>query len=192
MLGPVRCERRAKQAVNSPEVRDQLIEENVKLIKFFAKEYARKLFGQLSYDEVYSAANWGLFKAASTYNAERKMPFSSYMGLCTWHRCLMDLRPMKRIPPSISMQTPLWYDGDALTLADVIPDKCKSLEESTADSDTAQQMLSKLSDKHRTIIELLAAGVRQNEIARRLGMTQGNVSNTIKRIQKKMNERRTP
>lgn len=173
------------------EERNQLIEDNIKLVGYFTKQYVPKVAGWLSRDEVYSAVNIGIVEAASAYEPERARTFASFVGLCAWRRCMNDMRTLKRIPPSISLQTPIGRDGEMVTLADMLPDRRTNIEESVADADLAQRMLNRLTSVDKRIVLLHAQGLQQPAIAKRLGYGQPAISRHLKTVREKMqNERR--
>lgn len=171
--------------------RDKLIEDNIRLVGYFTGQYARKLAGKLDYDEVYSAANFGLVKAADLYEPERGT-FSTFVGMCIWHRCLMDLRGKRHDALTVSLDAPVSDDPDgSLTLAEVIPDARAEFEDALAEKDRLGRFMAVLTPEERKLVLDYANGATQGALANQLKISQSYVSRKIKMIQQKEGSRVT-
>lgn len=164
--------------------RDKLIEDNFRLVGFFTGKYAKKLAGKLDYDEVYSAANFGLVKAANAYEPGRGT-FSTFVGMCIWHRCLMDLRGKRKDALTVSLDAPLPGDTENITLADVVPDIRANFEEVIADNDRLNRFMAVLAPDERKLLLDHADGSTQKALGEQLGISQSHVSRKLRNIRQK-------
>lgn len=69
---------RTYRLTRSPQLRDQLIERNLTLVKYAAAWVAGRLPSHLRLDDLYSAGTLGFLRAIEDYDPERGVEFSAY------------------------------------------------------------------------------------------------------------------
>jgi RNA polymerase sigma factor FliA len=89
---------RMPRAVNA---RDALIEENIGLVVHIAHRIAGRLPSERDRDELVAAGMVGLVEAATRFDPERGMPFSSFAGLRIEGAILDTLRQSDRLPRAV-------------------------------------------------------------------------------------------
>ena len=131
--------------------RDRLIRHNLRLVAHIAKKYYAAPCDQ---EDLISIGTIGLIKAVNTFDSARHARFSTYASKCIENEIRMQLRRIRRMPDTASLQDPIetGREGAALTLEDTIPDD-SCMEQDWEDRLQAQQL--------RTLLERLDARERQ-------------------------------
>ena len=108
------------------EKESKLVEDNLPL----ARHIAKKWFGRtkLENEDIISAAQYGLVKAAASYDPERGFCFSTYAVRVIENEIRMELRKIKNCPTAISLDAEV-PGTEELTYADMVPDKRNLFED---------------------------------------------------------------
>lgn len=155
---------------------EKLFQENIGLVRFVL----RRQFPSLSNDEdLFQEGCIGLWKACLSYDADRGFKCSTYAVPCIRNAILMELRRRRRIPVSVSLDAPLGNDDDALCIGDVLEDPQAS---DFTDSIFADDITRRLSDRDRRIVDMMHAGMTQQEAGAVLGLSQVQISRRLGKI----------
>lgn len=164
------------------ELRDQLILQNMGLIKKIANRYF--LDGRADYDfeDLVQVGVIGLMKAIDLYDPSYGAKFSTYAGM--WIRQVIS-RSLEGCESWISLQEPIKGSeetGDGLNLEDTIADPrdiIQELEEEVAFSQIALTLKKELTDLQYKIFIYRAAGMTYAAIAEKCGTTFTRVKQEI-------------
>ncbi len=167
--------------------RECLITNNIRLAISVAQKF--------SYEEDYeSVAMIGLIKAADTFDIEKGNRFATYAARVIQNDILMYIRKNKRYLPIISFETIIpGTDENPLTIEDTLSYEDEQLMNLEQAEQTLElhNIIHSLPDRECKIICLLygigeSRSYRQNEVAKRLGLSQSYISRLEKNILKKM------
>lgn len=173
---------KSKTEVRIPEENRKLAEENHNLIYWFLKQY------HLDPEEYYDIVALGYCYAAATYNPE-KSKFSTYAHVAMHHKVAMHRRSQ-----SAQKNTAILYslefsvsEDETLSLKDMLSERDNDIE--TFDTlHTIKQYAEKLSSRDKEIFFRKINGAGQQEIAKKVGFSQANVSRILKRINNELKE----
>lgn len=157
-----------------------LVEENIGLIPFTMEKN-----GIVDYDEWYGVLAEGLCLAALNYDPTLSK-FSTFAIHCMENKIRHERRKtfsLKRRGITISLDEPVNLEDShkELTLQDIIGTSLAVDEQFIS-----FRLEEYLTDKELFIIDLLMKGFGQEYIARKLNMSQANVSRVIKKIRNKI------
>lgn len=174
---------------NDKEVKNILIEHNLRLVVYIAKKFENTNVGT---EDLISIGTIGLIKAINTFKPDKKIKLATYASRCIENEILMYLRKNSNRKAEISIDEPLNvdWDGNELLLSDILGTDadivCQNIE-NEVDRELLLIALDKLSAREKRIMEL-RFGVRggvsktQKEVANMLGISQSYISRLEKRI----------
>ena len=174
---------------NDKEVKNILIEHNLRLVVYIAKKFENTNVGT---EDLISIGTIGLIKAINTFKPDKKIKLATYASRCIENEILMYLRKNSNRKTEISIDEPLNvdWDGNELLLSDILGTDadivCQNIE-NEVDRELLLIALDKLSAREKRIMEL-RFGVRggvsktQKEVANMLGISQSYISRLEKRI----------
>ena len=182
-----------KLATGDLEVRQTLVERNLRLVVYIAKKFENTGVG---IEDLISIGTIGLMKGVNTFNADKKIKLATYASRCIENEILMYLRRSNRMKGEISIDEPLNQDGDGneLLLSDILgtdPDVTSRGIEDEVDKQLLKASIAKLSNRERNIMELRFGFMggnekTQKEVADMLGISQSYISRLEKKIIGKM------
>ena len=180
---------RLEQGEREGEVRQQLIERNLRLVVYIARRFENTGGG---IEDLISIGTIGLIKAVETYQPARNIKLATYASRCIENEILMYLRKNANRRGEVSLDEPLNtdWDGNELLLSDVLGTDSDIIEkplEEHVERDLLLGAVERLSERERTIITLRFGldGRRertQKEVADLLGISQSYISRLEKRI----------
>ena len=179
-----------------PTVQDTSVEHNLGLVHACAHRFKGR---GIEYDDLYQAGCMGLVKASAAFDTARGVMFSTYavpVILGEIRRLFRDggtvkvSRSLKELGLAAGRVRELLGTelGREATVGEVAARMGRSPED-VAQALALHQLLSSLEERDRRLIFLrYYRGKTQTEVARRLGMTQVQVSRREKRILQSMRE----
>lgn len=175
------------------EIRQKLVERNLRLVVYIAKKFENTGVGL---EDLVSIGTIGLMKGVNTFNADKKIKLATYASRCIENEILMYLRRSNRIKGEISIDEPLNQDGDGneLLLSDILgtdPDITSRRIEDEVDKKLLKASIERLNSRERNIMELRFGFISgnektQKEVADMLGISQSYISRLEKKIIGKM------
>lgn len=170
--------------------RNELITENVRLAYYFAHRWKRKAYW-MDLDELMSAAQYGLTKAANTFDDTLEIKFSTYAGKCIENEILILMRSIKNRIFTISLETSLntsdeyWGDKDT-TVEDMISMDNNPIEEWTTNH-VLLQCLERLTEKEKMLIyKAYMEDVKEADLAKLFKVQQPQINRMKKQALEKM------
>ena len=141
---------------NNLEVRQKLVERNLRLVVYIAKKFENTGIG---IEDLISIGTIGLMKGVNTFNSDKKIKLATYASRCIENEILMFLRKNNRIKGEISIDEPLKKDGDGneLLLSDILgtePDITSRNLEDEVDKILLKNSISKLNPREKNIMEM--------------------------------------
>lgn len=165
----------------------KLVEDNHNYIFYFLNKYG------LSIDEWYDMAAIGLCKAARSYN-QYQSKFVTYAHQCMFTTVFSEKRKeksSKAVPRHMmtSLQDLAYTNtaGKQIKYEDCIPSDA-NLEEIALSQVAVAEVMDKLSDRERTILQMTIDGYSQEQIAQRIGISQSHSSRIIRGIRTRLRE----
>ncbi len=175
------------------EIRQKLVERNLRLVVYIAKKFENTGVGL---EDLISIGTIGLMKGVNTFNADKKIKLATYASRCIENEILMYLRRSNKIKGEISIDEPLNQDGDGneLLLSDILgtdPDVTSRRIEDEVDKKLLKASIERLNSRERNIMELRFGFISgnektQKEVADMLGISQSYISRLEKKIIGKM------
>lgn len=168
--------------------KQRMIEGNIRI----AIHVAKKFEGTLDPDDLIGVSALALVKAADSFEPSIGTRFSTYAARVIENEILMALRRNKKSGNDISIYAPINTDGEGneYEIWEVLGDpKPEKQVEAIENEDFIRIISEGLDDRERYVIAQWVDGVRQKNIADRLGITQPQVSRIMKRALRKMRER---
>ena len=173
----------------------EMVEKNIGLVYHFAKRFDRS---SPDWEDIVQVGMMALCKAVEGFDPERGLAFSTYASACIkgsmnryWaEQCCGPVRPTRsagnryRYPKCVYGDEPMW-DDDNTTVLELLSDPFDYGEqaEQTAFAATALSWLQKhVKGRDFRIYLLWLRGDRQEEIARRIGLTQSGISRIVRRL----------
>ncbi len=179
----------SKLADGQKDIRDRLIEHNLRLVVYIARRFENT---GVDLDDLVSVGTIGLIKAVNSFNAEKNIKLATYASRCIENEILMHLRRTVKIKSEVSFEEPLNTDweGNELMLSDVMGtdgDIVYKKIENGVESELLGIALTKLNHREREIMELrygLGGGDEktQKEVADMMGISQSYISRLEKKI----------
>lgn len=135
-------------------------------------------------EDLFSIGLIGVVKAINTFDPDKGFALSAYATQIIRNEILKTFQK-KRIIPAFSLDEPYNLDnGESVDFSEMIADNRRFEEEIIADMQF-EQIFSILSEREKKIIALSMSGKTQREIAKVFGISQAQISRTIKSIYKK-------
>lgn len=148
--------------------------------------------GHHYFDEFFSAAQLGLFKAWKAYDYRRGVHFATFALRCMCNEINMLLRSMKNWANIVSLQSTYMRDkdGKCSTLESILADE-KDFFQPVEAKDIVNKLLSKdsyLTHTEKNILRFLSdnSDITQFELGKRLGYTQAYISRLISGMKQKL------
>ena len=171
------------------EETEKFIIKHMKLVHHICHKYEDILYkypGLLSYDDLVAEGYLALWRAYLTFDPTKKVSWGTYAYKVINNQILMLFRNNRPKATSVSLYQPIeGLDGDEHELIDILPDKNDLKEEYRVLID---EVMSLLSDRERRIVQAVAAGYNQMEIARSENLSQGHISKILTAIRTKANK----
>ncbi len=171
------------------EVRQKLIEHNLRLVVYIAKRFENT---GINVEDLISIGTIGLIKAVNTFNADKNIKLATYASRCIENEILMYLRKNASTRSEISFDEPLNtdWDGKELLLSDILgtdSDIVMRPIEADVDRKLLKDAVGKLSGRERDIITMRFGlsgqkELTQKEVADKMGISQSYISRLEKRI----------
>lgn len=140
----------------------------------------------LDIDDWYDIVAIGYVNAVYAYNPG-KAKFSSYVFECMRNTVRVEKRNFnakKRQVFMISLDEPCKESEVELDLREVIPDRRNYYQDTELSIDLQDSIIRKLSSRQKEVIWMAMDGLKQKEIADRLGVKQGTISRDMQMIKK--------
>ena len=179
----------SKLGAGEKEVRDKLVEHNLRLVVYIARRFENT---GVDLDDLVSVGTIGLIKAVNSFNADKNIKLATYASRCIENEILMHLRRTVKLKSEVSFDEPLNTDweGNELMLSDVMGtdgDVVYKKIENGVETELLGVALTKLNDREREIMELRyglggSEEKTQREVADMLGISQSYISRLEKRI----------
>ncbi len=168
---------------------EKLIEHNLRLVVYISKKFDGC---GIDFEDLISIGSIGLIKAVKTFNMDKKIKLATYASRCIENEILMQLRKVSRIKQDVSLEKPLYDDGDGneMLVADVIINEEDAVDKNMdkdADKKIVYDLISNLNMREQEIMILRfgLAGqdeLTQREVADKLGISQSYISRIEKKI----------
>ena len=178
-----------KLASGDEEVRNTLIERNLRLVVYIARKFENTGVGV---EDLISVGTIGLIKAVNTFNPEKKIKLATYASRCIENEILMYLRRNTKVKAEVSFYEPLNidWDGNELLLSDILGtenDTVYNLIEDEVDKQLLFLALKNLNEREKEIVKLrfgLSGNTEktQKAVADMLGISQSYISRLEKKI----------
>ena len=180
-----------KVSQGDTDARQKLIEHNIRLVIY----EVNGRFNTLEYDksELVSIGILGLVKAVDTYDASKKIEFSTYAARCIDNEILMFIRKLKKEKTIDSLDRPIGGEGSdkKIKLEDTISSDVdiETSYEDEEDYAEVRRIVYSLPEREREII-MLSFGFydgrvyKQREIADKLNISRSYASRLIAKIVK--------
>ena len=177
-----------KKNIILSEAQRNLVENNLGLIGYALKKIDIRVIGDM--EDAYQIGSIGLIKAAYHYDAQRAVSFATFAMPCILNELRMEKRrhnTMANRAVVVSLDAPIpGVESDTLTLADMIADGDPAMDSRLIYQDTRrtiQNTARNAEDKDAMLLlRMMIEGVRQSEMAEKLGCSQSYVSGKQKRI----------
>ena len=183
----------AELAEGKLEIRQKLVERNLRLVVYIAKKFENTGVGL---EDLISIGTIGLMKGVNTFNTDKNIKLATYASRCIENEILMYLRRSNRIKTEVSIDEPLNQDGDGneLLLSDILgteADITSRRIEDEVDKQLLRASIEKLNARERNIMELRFGFISgdektQKEVADMMGISQSYISRLEKKIISKM------
>ena len=170
------------------KARDVLIERNLRLVAYIAKKYSE----ENNSEDIISIGTIGLIKGINTFSPDKNKKLSSYVSRCIENEVLMYLRSTRKQKAEVYIDDTLGTDtdGNAMTLADILPSDEPDIADIISSSLDAKELYSAMASElspteHAIMGRRYGLGgkkrLTQQQIADALGISRSYVS----RIEKK-------
>lgn len=141
---------------NNLEVRQILVERNLRLVVYIAKKFENTGIG---IEDLISIGTIGLMKGVNTFNTGKNIKLATYASRCIENEILMFLRKSNKLKSEISIDEPLNKDGDGneLLLSDILgtePDITSRNLEDEVDKKLLRAAILKLNEREKDIMEM--------------------------------------
>ncbi len=175
------------------EHRELLITHNLRLVVYIAKKFESKT---TSTEDLVSIGTIGLMKAVKTFNPDKNIKLATYASRCIENEILMHLRKVNNLKNEMSFDEPLSvdWDGNELTLRDVLGTDPQDVYESVENDDEKRLLMNTISalpEKEQRLM-IMRFGLNgghshtQKQLADKLGISQSYISRLEKRILEKL------
>ena len=164
----------------SDQEKAELAEQNMPLVWYVVNRYAGATMGR---DELYSAALLGMARALSAYDHTKEVKFSTFAVICMNREILKLLRSAKKRGPDISYESQICSpnDGDEIRYGSfvcVTTIRCATPDD-IATKIVVRDFIERLPERSKEILQLRMGGMRQKEIAERIGLSQPQIGRLL-------------
>lgn len=163
----------------SDQEKTELAERNMPLIWYVVNRYTGV---PVEFDELYSAALFGMARALSAYEETKGAKFSTFAVVCMNRAILQLLRTAKKRKLDISYDSlirssngdEIWHENfvSATKSGNISPDDVTT-------KIVIHDFVDKLPERDREILRLRVSGLRQKEISKKLGLSQAQISRIL-------------
>jgi len=174
-----------KQIKFKDEIREMNCSEVYEQFKKFIymKAYGFRNTGE-NIEDLIQIGNVGLVKAFNTYNAEKEILFTTYLGTVVNNEILMNLRKLKRKRNEISFSVEIAKDvcEGVITISDMIKDPIdyEDLALKPIINADIKKLLGELKPLNRKVIELYySSEISQYQISKELNFHQSYISRIL-------------
>ena len=178
-----------KLRAGGEEVRNTLIERNLRLVVYIARKFENTGVGV---EDLISVGTIGLIKAVNTFNPEKKIKLATYASRCIDNEILMYLRKNKKRNADVSLEESLSFDaeGNELHLEDILGTDPDLVTKELEDNDlkmTLFKEIEKLPSRDKEIMKLRyglfgSKEITQKELAEKLNISQSYISRIEKKV----------
>ena len=142
-------------------------------------------------EDLAGIARIGMIKAIKSFDPSKGVKFSTYATRCMTNEILMYFRKEKKHKSNISIEQPLYYDGEGneMKLEDLVDSGDDILGEIVEREEIIRlrQAVEQLSGRDRVIIEeMYFKGKTQKQVSELLGLSQPHISRIEKKIIEKI------
>ncbi len=161
--------------------KEYLVLENLKLVYYLVDKFGITK-NSSEYEEFISIGTLGLVKAAITFNASKRIAFSTYATKCINNEFFMYCRKNNKYARNISIDEPITANtnSDEFVLSNIIEDPNSNfIEKILAKEDFIELIsivLNCLKEKDRIIMLYKIGNLSQKDIAKKIGVSQSNIS----------------
>lgn len=172
----------------SSKEQEKMVLENRRLVYYIAKKLN---IIQDEFDDFVSIGTIGLIKATASFDTSKNIKFVTYAARCIENEMLMYIRKEKRRTVDVSLDEPLYVDGEGnkLKVSDVIASE-DNFAEDLVTTETFVELISivlnRLTKKERMIMLYKIADVNQSEVAKQLKISQSYASRLERKLSKKI------
>lgn len=164
----------------SDQEKAELAERNMPLVWYVVNRYAG---ATMERDELYSAALFGMAQALSAYDETRGIRFSTFAIVCMNRAILGVLRAYRKRGPDISYESQICSpsDGDEIRYGSfvcVTTIRCATPDD-IATKIVVREFIERLPERSKEILQLRMGGMRQKEIAERIGLSQPQIGRLL-------------
>jgi len=99
------------------EVRNQIVEENIPLVKYVVTKVYHKGFGEHEYNDLVNYGVFGLIKAVEKYDVTMGLKFSTYAYQKIYYSIIDELRKVDWVPRSVRYKIKLMQQDIEMTEA---------------------------------------------------------------------------
>ena len=166
---------------------EELFAENEKLVYFVYNKHFNSSENHLYKEDLLQEGRLYLWKACLLFDDSKNLKFSTFAVTIIYNRMLDYVsRKLSKHSHNISLETNVLQDkeGNTSTLQEYLPAK-----EEYDDIDLKiifWECFETLSNRDRTIILLLYKGYKQNQIAKKMKLSQAQISRILKKFKFKM------
>lgn len=167
----------------------KLVEDNIGLVGYTICRFMH-MIEKFDEKDAYQQGCLGLINAAMKYKPELGIAFSTYavngihLALCEWLRHMMTGREQLNRTAVRIDRPPIGYDDDPFsTVADNLTSEVFDDYDIYA-QDIIDLIRARFKPVNLTMILMLAAGYKQTEVARHLGVTKQCINQAVKRVRK--------
>ncbi len=175
------------------ENQKKLVTDNIGLVYYWIEKFDRTK-NSIQYDEHFSNGTLGLIKAALTYEASKKVAFSTYATRCIYNEILQGIRRERKLDKEVSIYENIDKDNKeySICLIDVLENpKSPKPAEKLANKEELIKIISIilncLEGREKLAILYRIGGIFQSDIAKKLGISQSFTSKIERKAVKKIN-----
>lgn len=163
---------------------NELVEKNMGLVYYLARSF-QKSTGGIEYDDLVQEGMVGLVKAARAFDESKGILFSTYAWISIKRRILLYIKRQRKHKRDISINQDI-RGTDGVPMEEILGYSQKEYE-NVWKRDLLERCIRSLNQSQREIVLLYyGKGLKQKEIAKQLGISQGQVCRIIKRCLEKM------
>lgn len=167
---------------HSEYAKEQVILNNVGIVGMVLKSMSLNPLDE----DLFQIGMVGLMKTVDTFSPNKGVKFTAYATPIIRNEILMTLRK-KRIIPAFSLDEDYQLDnGETIPRGNMIASE-ERFEELSGSKFDLDVFFKELQEREKEVAILYARGVKQAEIAKRIGVSQSYISRILKGIQKKAN-----
>jgi len=171
------------------KTQEELVNENLKLAYWWGTKWSKRLYW-MDTNDIMSAAQFGLLKAANSFDETKEIKFSSYASKCIQNEILLAVRNNKRLTHEVySLDAPSTnneYWGDEIASVGDTLEAPDNTEEWTTNH-MLRTCIDQLDHKERILIyRHYIRDIKQEDLAKEMGHSQAHINRLLKRALEKM------